>query len=300
METLHSKVLVIAHDAGGAEVISAYIKKHADKEEFHVYVAGPAARVFRRNRIPFKRAPSEKERIVRLVKKYSDAKFVLLGTGWMTTIEFDALIAANELGLKTVCYLESWVNFRERFGYPSRGWKKNLPDEIWVGDKYALVLAKHYFFQTHVRFVPNQYFANAVSEYRRLSGVSIPQYDILFLSDTVPGMESIFEELLVEIKKKKTGFRIRLGFHPADNRHRYDELIARFSGDVKIDKSREKSLVRDLLRVRAVIGTETVAMVISALVGKKTISVRLTKNKRMLPFTEIVYVSNARSALRLI
>src|SRR3990167_3712864 len=46
-------VLVVTCDAGGAEVIAAYVKKHAHEKNFHSYVAGPAVRIFRRLELPF-------------------------------------------------------------------------------------------------------------------------------------------------------------------------------------------------------------------------------------------------------
>ena len=39
-------------------------------------------------------------------------------------------------------YLDHWMNYRERFGYPSQGWQKNVPAELWVGDSHALTLVK--------------------------------------------------------------------------------------------------------------------------------------------------------------
>lgn len=295
------KVLVVAHDAGGAEIVAAYVKKYENRKEFHVYVAGPAARIFYREHIPFKRAPTNKEAIARIVGACLDVQFVLLGTGWMTKIESDALAAAKQLGLKTLVYLESWVNYRERFGYPEIGWKNRLPDEIWLGDKYALVMAKKYFPKTHLRFVPNQYFANIVKRYRALKSRSVHHSkEILFLSDAHPVVEKVLDDLLACLPPRKEIYRLRIRFHPADDRKRFDAIIKRYHKLVNIEKSHEKDIVRDLLDARTVIGTETVAMVASVLVGIKTISIQSSGKRSSLPFLQIIHIRRVQDIVGLI
>ena len=43
-------VLVVAHDAGAAEIIAAYVKKKSATMHFHCYIAGPAKAIFKRNK----------------------------------------------------------------------------------------------------------------------------------------------------------------------------------------------------------------------------------------------------------
>jgi hypothetical protein len=294
------KVLVIAHDAGGAEIIGAYILKHRERFDFHCYVAGPARIIFRRLKIPSRQISSDKKEISRVIKGHSDAKFILLGTGWMTRIEFDALIEAKNIGLKTVVYLESWVNYRERFLYPEKNWQKNLPDEIWVGDKYALVMAKKYFLNTEIKFVTNQYFLAITKRYRELRSLYKEDRGILFLSDVASGVELALETILIFLAEKKKPPSLRIRFHPADNLTRYDELIKKYGERVLIEKSKEKDIVRDLLRARVVIGTETVAMVGSVLSGITTISIATLGKKPQLPFRKIIRVRRAKDIASLI
>lgn len=295
------QILVVAHDAGSAEIIAAHVKKHLPTTNFVVYVAGPALRIFRREQIAFHRIPTTVGAIVNIIKKNLHASSALLGTGWMTTIERDALREAKAFGLKTAVYLESWSNYRERFGYPHANWQKNLPDEIWLGDKPALLLAQKFFKHTTLRYVPNQYFVNIKNRYRRLKHGASKSPDVLFLSDAVSGMEKVFEEFLLNLSAKPRPYHIRIRFHPADDRKRYDQIIAHMKDVADIKKSGGKDLVRDLSAVNAVVGTETVAMVGSVLVGKKTISITLLGDKKAkLPFPKIIRVRTARAAARLI
>ncbi len=294
------KVLVIAHDAGAAEIIGAYVKKQSERFDFHCYVAGPARIIFRRLKISSRKISPDKKEITRIIRSHADVKFVLLGTGWMTRVEFDALIEAKNFGLKTVVYLESWVNYRERFGYPEKKWQKNLPDEIWVGDKYAFVMAKKYFPNTEIKFVTNQYFLAVVKQYRALRSLHKKDRGILFLSDVAVGVESALETILVFLAEKKRPSSLLIRFHPADDRTRYDVLIKKYSEWVHIEKSTQKDIVRDLLRAKVVIGTETVAMVGAVLSGITTISIATIGKKPQLPFAEIIRIRRANDIANLI
>ncbi len=295
------KILVVTHDAGGSEIIAAFVKKNFNKKKFEIYTAGPGAKIFRRENIPFRRAPQEEKKLSQIITKHDDASLVLLGTGWMTKIESLALAEAKKNHIKTAVYLESWSNFRERFGYPKKGWENNAPDEVWVGDRPAQKIADRFFPHTLVRLVQNEYFAEAKRLFKELKKGAPPAKCVLFLSDAVPGTEEIFEEFLAEISTRSNEYHIRIRFHPADDRTRYDPIILRYIGKIKIEKSKEKNLAHDLLYARQVVGTETVAMVVSLTCGVPTISIsNLGKKVAPLPFEGIIRVRSAKQAGRLI
>ena len=287
---MKKKVVVVSHDAGGSEIIAAYVKKHAHEKDFHVYTAGPGARVFRREHIAFKRAPLEREKLANILGNHHDAEFALLGTGWMTQIESIALSEAKNIGLKTVVYLESWSGYRERFGYPKKGWQKNLPEEIWVGDKYALALAQKNFPKVCIRHIANEYFKNIRQRYNEEKKEGSLASKILFLSNAATGEEEIFQSLCEYVLQKNISRILRIRFHPADNLSRYDQIIQKFKGAVRVEKSHEKYITRDFLQARVVIGTETVAMVGAVMAGIRTISVIIPGKKSQLPFKKIIRV----------
>ncbi len=295
MNTKHQKknkpkVLVIAHDAGGAEIIAAYVQKNFTKKDFVIYGAGPASKVFKRVGLLSQKITERHDAILRIIKKHHDVEFVLLGTGWMTAIESQALFIAKTEGLKTVCYLESWLNYRERFGYPALGWQKRLPDEIWVGDKYALALAQKCFSKTLVRFVRNEYFIEIIRHYKELLHLKKKKHEILFFSDAVPIAEDALKLLLDYLSEHPSSLDLKISFHPADDQERYNALIQKYTDRIHVTKSKERDIVKNLLSARVVVGTETVAMIASVLVGIPTISINLEKKKPMLPFPQIIHV----------
>ena len=46
-----SKFLVVCHDTGGAEIISAFVKLRKKKNDCICFISGPAVKIFRRKKI---------------------------------------------------------------------------------------------------------------------------------------------------------------------------------------------------------------------------------------------------------
>jgi len=290
------EVLVIAHDAGGAEIIAAYLRAHAPRFLFRSYIAGPACRIFRREGIPFKHAPSSRSGLERIIKKHAHVAYALLGTGWMTGLETTALSQAKRLDVKTCVYLDSWKNYRERFGFPAVGWQMNLPDEIWVGDTKAYTLAKRYF-DCRIRFVKNQYFADIGRRFKTLQKKALKDL-ILFVSAPVAESEGILADLLENLTMEETSPTVRIRRHPADNPRRYNALIKRYQKHLHVEMSREKDILQDLTRARAVVGFETTALAVAAMLGVGSITVMHSNREVVLPFFRMLRVNNAKEALR--
>ena len=81
---------------------------------------------------------------------------LVAGIGWCTTKSW-LILAAKEHDIHTIVYLDHWVNYRERFGYPRAGWEKNLPDEFLsaIGTRNS---GQRIFSGTPVTLIPNRYF----------------------------------------------------------------------------------------------------------------------------------------------
>ncbi|OGG71142.1 hypothetical protein A3F27_02260 [Candidatus Kaiserbacteria bacterium RIFCSPHIGHO2_12_FULL_53_13] len=300
-KTQSKKTVVVAvHDAGGAEIIAAFVRKHRKRTRFSVYAGGPALAVFKREKLFFKRAPRTRKGMARILKNSKNIAYALIGTGWMTMVEINACIEAKRAGIKAYMYLDSWMNYRGRFGYPNHGWQKRLPDEFWVGDPFALVLARKAFSQIRVRMVPNQYFVNVKKRYQALSKKHAPRNAILFLS--TPGAEArnILAELLKHVSLMEKPPIMRIRFHPADSRKRYDALAERYRRDMRIEVSQEKDIVEDIVRARVAIGAETMALAVTALVGVKAICVAPPREKPLLPFPKMVRATGMKAALRML
>ncbi len=290
----HQHIIVIAHDAGGAEIVSAYVRANRDRYRFTCFVAGPALKVFRKKHVAAQLV-TDHDSFPQLFATYRDVAFVLAGTG-DSGMELKAIRAARVLHMKTVAYLDHWVNYRERFKYPSADWETHLPDEIWVGDPMAQKMAVEYFLNTPVRLVPNPFFLEVRRDYavaRR--GLSRPNA-ILFMSEPVPyGESQILEDTLAFFAEHIPGADFIIRFHPRESRNKHDALIAKYRRGLHIVKSRHSFIVDDLARARVVVGMESVALVAAVLCGKKTVSFIPDVSRSLrLPFPQIRLVRRAR------
>lgn len=285
------KILVIVHDAGGAEMISAYVQKHRHYINFQSYVAGPAEAIFRRYKIPFSIIENKSLAIKRMLEKNIDIKSVIIGTMWNTRLELIALQTAKHFGLNTIVYIDAWINYRERFDYPKKGWQKNLPDELWVGDIEAQKMATKLFPATlQIKLAPNQYFANLQKQYKILKE-NKKQNRILFLTNSSdnPTSALLILHKVVSTMQNKPAIRIR--FHPSDNRKWFSVFKVKYNFPLEVSKKHD--LVEDLAQVCVVVGPQTTALVVALLCGLSSICIKSRKTKLMLPFNKIHNIVSA-------
>lgn len=301
------KILVVVHDAGGADIIGAYVKKNRLQCCFVCYVAGPAVRVFRRRKISATAITYNRVAMKRIVREHRDAQMVLTGTGWMTEMELQCIREAKLQGMKVASYIDTWSDYRERFGYPRRHWEKNLPDEIWAGDASACGIARRVFSRhgVRIRLVPNEVFKEARMMYGRAARhiVKKPAY-ILFVSEPFGAsarfmgetkkrvaMECATLKLLLDyFARAARSEKILIRLHPAESAHKYDALIGVFSDRLDISMSRESDMYKDLARASTVIGMTSMFLVIAALCKKRVVSFFLGDRSRVLSFPGVVNI----------
>lgn len=289
---IKNKILVVCHDAGGAEILSAYVKERRKKAVFYCVVAGPAALIFRRKKIRNLIFFSQ-EKASKIFDRFEDIGMLLTGTGWASRMERDFIGEARKRGIKTASFLDHWVNYRERFGYPTNGWKKNLPDEIWVGDQHALLLAKKLFSGRRVKLVSNPFFREVKVEYKkaekRLGGKGGA---ILFATEPVNAAMSsfsgendnsrdeeevlrLFMECLIKIGWNK-GVIIR--YHPSENKNKYGKIIDAYGEKLEIQRSIGENMYDDLAKSCCVVGMKSMFLTVASLCGKKVVSFLPGKN----------------------
>lgn len=138
-------ITVVAHDAGGAEILSSWILR--TKESFCLVLAGPAIEIFSRKLGNFKN--------YKLMDALNVSDWVLTGTSWQSNLEKNAIIESKLLKKKVVSFLDHWVNYKERFFLNDQN---VLPDEIWVGDVEAFRIANENFPNSKVLLQENPYF----------------------------------------------------------------------------------------------------------------------------------------------
>jgi len=293
------KVLVVSHDAGGAEVVSSWVKSH-EEYEYRFVLQGPAKNVFRR------KIPSlHNQPVAELSYLICRSDFVLTGTSSYSPLEKMAIAASKQYGIRVASFLDHWTNYKIRFRLDN---KLILPNELWVGDKYAFSIAKRHFPVNKIKLVPNPYFEEIKNEISKLQCLSPKnkKYRILYVCDPIKDSEKIYHndssflgydefealeyflnhihKIFLEGKIEK----ILIRPHPSEHNKKYLYVIDRYK-DLPIAISRNKILLHDCSWANVVVGCETMALVVALLANKVIISCIPPGGKRSsLPHNEII------------
>lgn len=289
---LEAPVAVVAHDAGAANHIFAWLRanRHPD---IVTSLAGPALTLWQQLH---GNSPQPE-----LNGALAGAKTLLSGTGWASSIEHDARRLARQSGIKSIAVIDHWTNYRERF---IREGEQILPDEIWVSDAYAQTMAATLFSNIKVVQQPNAYLAALVNDVERIgqSG-ALPSNDrVLYVLEPIrqawgpteiPGefaaLDFFVENLpLLQLRKDA---QIRLRPHPSDPAGKYGQWLAR-QRNLPIIIDQAPSLAESLAWSTLVAGCQTYAMVIALAAGRKVIcSIPSWAPACVLPHPEIIKLS---------
>ena len=98
-------IAAISHDAGGAEILSSWLRRC--DEPYCLSVDGPAIDIFLRKIGDRQSIP--------LAEAIAQSEWVLCSTSWQSSLERRAISQAKAGGKKVVAFLDHWVNFKERF-----------------------------------------------------------------------------------------------------------------------------------------------------------------------------------------
>jgi hypothetical protein len=267
---------VVAHDAGGAEVISSYIRQRGLNCIF--CLEGPARTVFAR-----KLGVVDSVALEELVAR-SDR--ILCGTSFLADLEWRALGAAAAAGTHATTVLEHWVNYRQRF---LRQGTYHYPDELWVGDVMAERLAREEFPAIPVTLVPNAYFLDIQQELASLGPAAPVAHSgarVLYVTEPLRDdalalygdemywgytEEQAVRYFLTNVRALAPDLaRIVIRAHPQEHRQKYEWAIEEFA--LPIVCERESTLLQQIVDSDTVAGGATMAMVVALLAGKRVVS----------------------------
>jgi len=288
------KIAIISHDAGGAEILSSYVRQQ--KSNYLFSLKGPALEIFSRKLGLIVNMPT--------CEAIDASEVCICGTGWQTDFEWEAMRYARQVNKHVVAYLDHWVNYLNRF---ERNGIKILPNEIWVGDCYAEDIARKIFLETNIANIEKPYFIdikNSVLSKKDLYKENSDQKRIIFIGENISehakkeyGSErhwgyteldalSYLIEGLERLGCAKAKIVIRP--HPSENKEKYEWAITKYPN---ISFSRNESLIDEILSSDIVAGCESVALVVGILAMKKVISC-IPKFGRpcVLPHKEIVHL----------
>lgn len=272
-----SKVAVVCHDAGGAEIVSHWLQKQSLSSQY--CVEGPAIKVFQRV-LGDKVVSNSLDNII------SESDWVLCGSSWQSDLEKIAIKKAKTAGKKVITYLDHWVNYKDRFLLDN---EKVFPDEIWVADQYALKIAKESLPGLIIKLVGNPYLDTICTQIKHLSISSEiqPKHKILFLGENISehakkkfGNEQYWgyteNDALIYLLENLAHFQpnedltIKIRPHPSENSEKYQWAVDTYSPRLFI--SNNSTLEKDITECQIIAGCESMAMIIGLMAGKTVIS----------------------------
>lgn len=269
-------VAVAAHDAGGAELVSSYVRQHG--LECVYALAGPAIQVFERK--------LGKIAMESLESAIDHGEWLLCGTSWQSDLEWRAIALARACGKRSVAFLDHWTNYRERF---VRGDAGHLPDEILVGDAIALDMARSAFPGVPVRLVPNPYLIDLgaeLAQFSRRARGSHAGIDVLYVCEPIAEHalrahgderhwgyteQDALRYFLANLAALDAPIRrIVIRPHPAEAADKYQWASEEFDLPIAVD--RDQPLLEGIMECDVVAGCASMAMVVGLLAGKRVVS----------------------------
>lgn len=311
-------IFVVCLEAGAAEAVSSFIKNKVIGSkncynEIKYCLDGPAIGVFKRKLGNIVMRPLED--IKNLV---SGRDIIFTGRSLIPELEREAIKLAKANKIKVVTFLDHWVNYEGSFipvpkkNKPiGRDLLKYLPDEIIVGDAYAVSLIKKTRIpRRFVRFAENEYFNDVkvffglknLGSKRRLLYLSEPIYGDLkkiYGNGNIWGFNEfdMMQDIINAVSIfKEMGFKeLIIRLHPNEKKEKYIKIINKADfKNLNIIFSKEKMLEDDIKKVSMVIGMESMGLVIALLAGKKVISYlpKKTLKKCVLPYKELIKIND--------
>lgn len=286
-------IAVIAHDAGGAEILSSYIRRQ--DLDCCCVLEGPARKIFDRK--------LGRIETYSLEKAIHQSSSILCGTSWQSDIELNAIEAARSVGKHSVAFLDHWVNYQDRF---VRADETILPDEVWVGDAMAETMAKKIFQNLPIVLVDNPYLKDVRHELKQILTHRTPSPDsisILYVCEPISEHalmrhgsvrfwgyveEDALRYFLLNVSalgKPIERFLIRP--HPSERADKYSWAQHEF--ELPIEMGGARTLLEEIADSDVVAGCESMAMVVGLVAGKRVLSCIPPGGRAcVLPHTEIL------------
>ena len=307
MGIIQLKIVVVSHDAGSSEILCSLIAYHVNDVSWTILALpnSPMARICARHHFTF--IPIE-DATVQLSEIAPDALF--FGTGWQERVEQPFVQYCKQHSIPTFSFLDHWSNYRERFGYPAKGWETNCGDFTLLSDGKALQIAQEYNLP-NPKALRNYYLYELIQHSK--STIIEPNQNLLFLSEPTDAValkaygDANFwgftqYSALVDILEhfalfECSGLTIRL--HPSDNGDGYAKILEKYSHiPIVINNATEIDLIQQLLEAKIVIGFDTMALYTAALMGKKIISYLPSSNREFLLPLPAIYQIRSLTILK--
>lgn len=284
--------LAVAHDTGGAQLLVSLVA--AEWESWRWIGAAipdsPAAKLFRQWTPTIELCDSAAQRAADIIA--TTRPDILLTATSGNRCELAFISEARRRGIPSASLLDHWINYRERFGYPTAGWESNAPDVVAVADVAARERALHAGFR-RVLPLKNYYLAHMQRAFQALPPVGATfQPSLLLLSQVIPYRETGYagihqsvvamqeRELLCsfcaqfdKLARFLNVEKVVVRLHPAQPDALYSDVVQEFgSVPLVVERPAESDLLASLQQAAIVVGCSSMALFTATALGKRTYS----------------------------
>jgi hypothetical protein len=294
-----ANLFLSAHDAGGAEVLSAWAAIHPENS-YRYCLQGPATGIFARNLGALENIPLNG---VADMMDVDPPGLILTATSWSSDVEMEIRRLGSARGIRTAAYLDHWVNYRERFGYPG-AWLETLPDEIWCPDSESLEICRRQNFPSSRLLLKGNAYLEDLGRRMAESGEAEEPDTVLYVCEPVGAhmlaahgnarhkgydeYEAMSHFFAAALAWQPTPRKVVIRPHPSEARGKYESFLTAYRKLIEIETSSGTSLLTDVAKAKTVVGCESMAMVVALKAGKEVFtSIPPQGEPCSLPFREI-------------
>ena len=296
------KIVVASYDAGGAEILSSIVAAEKDRFGWTVVApdGSPAASIFPQKGLADLLVSFGSDDIPQDILGELSPDYLFTGTG-SSQLELSFINEARKLSICSISFLDHWVNYRERFGFPHEGWQKNLPDYIAVADSQAFQIAADLEVFNLIR-VKNYYVSALRATYSQNDHQPSGGSALLFISEAVEEqclkrfgnarhLGYTQTDVLHDVARHFSDFsrqfevdRISVRLHPFEPPDKFSDFPDRYpEANISIEKQGERKLNDSISEAGVVVGISSMALMIAHILGKETVSYIPTDERCALP-----------------
>jgi hypothetical protein len=269
-------ICFITRDQGGTEYLYEYSKSISEKKVF--IASGPAVSFLKsKNNIKFI-----------TFKQLSKIKIdkIVTSTSYLNSFHIKGILYAKKKNINCSSIIDDWNEYKRRFTFKK---KLVLPDELIVFNKPAYAIAKSNFPKIKIILLKDFFLKKILDEIKIYKKKFVNKtakkrtFDkILYLSDPIEfnvftmrerteyNEKNVINFICKNIYKISKKFKINIRMHPSYNHKQSFIRKLFFKNNIKVKISKEKSLLKDIMRNDIILGCETHAL-IPAFYSKKNV-----------------------------
>ena len=275
MNITNKKLLIVSHDAGGAEILSSYLIAKKIKGDF--ILSGPAKKIFKEKNLS--------KNLINKSPKIFDYDAVITSTSINNKSEILTINKAKKKSILTISFLDHWTNYKRRFLY-----KKNyiFPDIIVTHDLQSYNLAKLYFKKNNIKIKKEKNFY--FNKIKNLGKIKKKENFVVLLPSNYDRVRKKIDHRILQYlvdfflsKKKFNKYKIIIKPHPSESIKKYKEIQKYSKNHYNKEVLLKNYNLTQLLKfAKYVAGSDTMGLVVGKLLKCKTINL-LIKKKTDLP-----------------